>query len=139
LVWNASASAPLGLYAVTPGALPQAGDMVVAWVPEGARRLAAERRYIPVNVPLVKRVAAVPGDEVCAFREAAFVRGRRVATRRARDGRGRPMPWWSGCRLLHDGEYFLLMAETPDSFDGRYFGISKAQEIVGKAAPLWTY
>src|SRR3546814_1556457 len=30
LVWNASASAPIGLYAVTPGAPVGPGDMVIA-------------------------------------------------------------------------------------------------------------
>ena len=34
LVWNASASAPIGLYAVTPGAEGDPGDMVIARVPD---------------------------------------------------------------------------------------------------------
>jgi conjugative transfer signal peptidase TraF len=137
LVWNASASAPVGLYAVSPGALPRAGDMVIAWVPGPARRLAAQRHYIPINVPLVKRVAAVPGDDVCAIGEAIFVRGRLAALRRIADGMGRAMPWWNGCRRLGDGDYFLLMADSPDSFDGRYFGISTSRDIVGRATLLW--
>jgi len=137
LVWNASASAPVGLYSVSPGAPARAGDMVIAWVPENARRLAATRHYIPINVPLVKRVAAVPGDEVCAFGDAVFIEGRRVATRRAADGMGRAMPWWNGCRRLRDGDYFLLIADTPASFDGRYFGITHRRDIVGKAHLLW--
>jgi hypothetical protein len=33
LVWNASASAPVGLYRVSPGTVPEAGKMVAAWVP----------------------------------------------------------------------------------------------------------
>lgn len=138
LVWNASASAPVGLYAVSPDAALARGDMVVAWVPAPARKLAASRGYIPLNVPLVKRVAAVPGDEICAAGESIFVAGRRAALRRAADGRGRPMPWWTGCRTLGSGEHLLLMAGAPHSFDGRYFGITKADEIVGKARPLWT-
>jgi conjugative transfer signal peptidase TraF len=137
LVWNASASAPVGLYGVSPGANPDAGDMVIAWVPESARRLAATRRYIPINVPLVKRVAAVPGDEVCAFGDAVFITGRRVATRRVVDGMGRAMPWWNGCRTLRDGDYFLLMPGASASFDGRYFGTTHRRDIVGKAQLLW--
>jgi type IV secretory pathway protease TraF len=46
LVWNVSASAPVGLYAVLPGAISQRGDMVVARLPSVYRRLAAERRYL---------------------------------------------------------------------------------------------
>jgi conjugative transfer signal peptidase TraF len=137
LLWNASASAPLGLYLVSPGATPHAGDMVIARIPSVARDLAARRHYIPANVPLVKRVGAGPGDSVCALGKEIFVNGRWLAERRVLDGLGRPMPWWSGCTTLRDGSYFLLMAEVPDSFDGRYFGISRGDEIVGKARLLW--
>lgn len=136
-VWNASASAPVGLYAVSPGATPRAGDMVIAWVPQDGRRMAAMRRYIPMNVPLVKRVAAVPGDTVCALGPAIFIDGRRAAVRLAADGMGRAMPWWSGCRTLRDGDYFLLMDDAPASFDGRYFGITERRDILGKARLLW--
>src|SRR3546814_6357619 len=50
LVWNASASAPQGLYAVTPGAWVEPGEMVIARVPLRYRQLAAARRYLPMNV-----------------------------------------------------------------------------------------
>ena len=136
-VWNASASAPVGLYAVGDAAPLARGDMVIARMPDEFRMMAARRRYLPANVPLVKRVAAVPGDEVCAIGARVMVNGRIVARRRDRDGAGRPMPWWSGCAELRSGEYFLLMTDSPASFDGRYFGVSNAGDIVGRARLLW--
>lgn len=137
LLWNASASSRIGLYAISsPGHLG-AGDTAVAWAPTPARRLAAARHYLPANVPLVKRVAAVAGDRVCARRKAIFVKGRSVALRRARDPSGRKMPWWSGCRVLRPGEFFLLSPNAPDAFDGRYFGVTRNSQIVGKARLLW--
>ena len=136
LVWNASASAPVGFYAVTPPADVQPGEMVIALTSEPARSLAAERRYLPSNVPLVKRVRAARGDRVCAIGEAIRVNGRHVAARRRADSRGRPMPWWTGCRGLAQGEYFLLM-DNPDSFDGRYFGLTKGEDLLGTAVLLW--
>ena len=136
LVWNASASAPIGLYAVSPGATIARGDMVIAWPPREARRLAAERHYLPSNVPLLKRVAAIPGDRVCATEAMIWIENRRVAMRKERDRAGRAMPWWGGCVTLRNGELLLLNA-PPDSFDGRYFGPSRAVAIVGKATPLW--
>ena len=136
LVWNASASAPIGLYAVTPGASAEPGDMVIARVPGRFRRLAAERRYLPMNVPLVKRVAAQPGDEVCALGQEIFVNGRWTAERRLVDGQNRPMPIWSGCIRLHGHQLFLLM-DNPASFDGRYFGATEERDIIGKARLLW--
>ena len=136
LVWNASASAPVGLYLVTSPHDVRAGEMVIAWTPEPARSLAAERRYLPSNVPLVKRVGAVAGDRVCAIGEAIWVNGRHVGVRREVDGAGRHMPTWTDCRDLAAGEYFLLM-ESSDSFDGRYFGVTLKEDLVGRAMLLW--
>ncbi len=137
LVWNASDSAPRGLYRVYPGVAPARGDMVIAWAPQPFRRLAAERHYLPSNVPLVKRVAALAGDRVCTSGPAILVDDRVVARRLSADGSGRAMPWWQGCRTLGHGEYLLLM-DAPASFDGRYFGIMRQADLVGKARPLWT-
>ena len=137
LVWNASASSPMGLYRVTRARGVRAGDMAIAWAPAVARRLAAQRHYLPANVPLVKRVAASGGDRVCAAGEVVFVNGRFLALRRLSDGAGRPMPWWNGCRQLEDGELFLLASGSADSFDGRYFGITGPQDVVGRARLLW--
>ncbi|WP_255247210.1 S26 family signal peptidase [Sphingopyxis sp. GW247-27LB] len=137
LLWNASASAPVGLYAVGDGAAPVRGDMVIARVPAEFRMFAARRRYLPANVPLVKRVAAMAGDEVCAAGARVTVNGHIVARRLDRDGAGRPMPWWSGCAELAADEYFLLMTDSAASFDGRYFGITEAGDIVGKARLIW--
>lgn len=137
VVWNASASAPRGLYRVSPGAAISAGDTVIARTPAPWRALAARRHYLPSNVPLVKRVAATRGDRVCARGRTITINGTVAATRRSRDGDGRALPWWNGCRRLHNGEAFLLMAGKPDSFDGRYFGPTPARDIVGTARLLW--
>ncbi|WP_114952236.1 S26 family signal peptidase [Sphingosinicella terrae] len=137
LLWNASPSAPVGLYGVTAPASVGAGDMVIAWPPAEARHLAGRRGYLPVNVPLVKRVAAAPGDSVCAVGEAVFVNGRLAARRREADGVGRPLSWWTGCLRLRAGQYLLLMSDSPSSFDGRYFGVTAQRVLVGKARLLW--
>jgi conjugative transfer signal peptidase TraF len=138
LVWNSSASAPIGLYAVMPGAEADPGDMVIARVPDPWRMLAASRRYLPANVPLVKRVAAGPGDEICALGPEIFINGRWAAARLSADPHGRPLPSWNGCVRLHGHQFFLLMSSSPASFDGRYFGVTDGTQIVGKARPLWT-
>ena len=98
LVWNASASAPLGLYGVVHGQAVARGDLVLAEPPDAARRLAAERGYLPAGVPLVKRVAALPGDTVCGAGVAITINGRQVAERLSANSRGRPLPAWQGCR-----------------------------------------
>src|SRR5437016_5115480 len=54
LVWNTSASAPIGLYRVLSGAAVR-GDLVLVHTPDSIRKLADERRYLAYNVPLIKR------------------------------------------------------------------------------------
>lgn len=137
LVWNASASSPLGLYRVGRGDEARPGDMVVAWPPDFARELGARRHYLPRNVPLVKRVAAAAGDRVCAVGEAIFVNGRLSTLRRAADPSGRPMPWWTGCEDIAEGDVLLLTPEVADAFDGRYFGITTRRLVVGRARLIW--
>jgi len=137
LLWNASASAPIGLYLVDPGTLPDRGDWAIAWPPSHVRSLAASRHYLPTGVPLAKRVVASWLDTVCAIGPVIKVNGIKVALRREVDGRGRQLPLWQGCVQLEEGESFLLMSERPDSFDGRYFGVTQRSDIIGKATLLW--
>jgi len=137
LLWNATRSAPVGLYAVSPPREIAAGDLVIAWPPARAARLAAQRHYLPLGVPLVKRVAAIPGERICAA-GASLQAPRDVAVTRLRhDRKGRALPWWRGCGRLGTGQYLLLMATVRDSFDGRYFGPVSRERIIGKAHPLW--
>ena len=137
LLWNASASAPVGLYGVSPNSAVDVGNMVIAWPPASVRAMAATRHYLPRGVPLVKRIAAGPGDRICASGASISIDGRVVASRLTRDRQGRALPWWSGCRSLRDHQYLLLMAAIPDSFDGRYFGITNGFDIIGRARLLW--
>ncbi|GLS35455.1 chromosome segregation protein ParM [Mesorhizobium tianshanense] len=137
LVWNASASAHVGLYRIAAGS-PARGDLVLAHPPKSVSDLAAERGYLPRNTPLVKRLAALPGEHVCAFNDAIIIGGEIVAHRLATDGQGRSLPWWNECRQLADHEVFLLGGDKNRSFDSRYFGPVPAANIIGRLAPLWT-
>lgn len=136
LVWNASASAPIGLWSVAPNGQVAVGDHVLAWAPDPARRLAARRGYLPANVPMIKQVAALDGARVCAQDTSISVDGLVVATRRTADRQGRSLPWWIGCRRLSRGQ-MLLINRPIDSFDSRYFGPVEGKAIVGRARPLW--
>lgn len=136
LVWNASASVAVGLYRVVSGA-PERGDFVLVRLPKSVEKLAAIRGYLPAGVPLIKRIAAVAGDDVCAFDGAIIVNGELVARQRKVDQAGRSLPRWNECRELVQGEFFLL-GDAPDSFDSRYFGPVTSARVIGRLAPLWT-
>jgi conjugative transfer signal peptidase TraF len=137
VVWNSSASAPTGLYFVTSKSGLERGDMAALWLPPRARRIAAERRYLPHNIPAIKRVVAVAGDSVCALGSRISVNGQWIADRHAFDGKGHPMPWWQNCKRLGKDELFLLNEEAANSFDGRYVGISKLSDVIGEASLIW--
>jgi conjugative transfer signal peptidase TraF len=137
LVYNGSASAPIGWYRVLPAFPMHDGDLVLVPLPEPFATLAAERGYVPLSVPLVKRVAASAGAAVCASGGEVTIDGKLAADRLAADREGKELPAWSGCRRLSAGEIFLLMPDVPDSFDGRYFGPVAADAVIGRLEPLW--
>ena len=138
LVWNATASEPRGLYCIAPLTGLQAGDLVLVHPDPASAALYAERGYLPLGVPLLKRVGALGGMRVCEHGGDVTIEGRHVANTLPNDGRGRPMTSWSGCRVLSDGEFFALNGDVPTSLDGRYFGPLLLSSVIGRATPIWT-
>ncbi|MYZ49094.1 S26 family signal peptidase [Propylenella binzhouense] len=138
LVWNASASVPIGLYAVQPIERLEVTQLVVVRPPEPLAAFLSDGGYLGYGAPLLKRIAALPGQTVCREGAEVKVQGVTWAVARERDRIGRMLPTWSGCRRLRDGEVFLLNWDEPDSLDGRYFGPLPASSLAGRAVPLWT-
>lgn len=139
LMWNASASVPLGLYRIEPGAAPRVGDLVALRPSPALGRFVATRRYVEANALLIKPVAALPGAVVCRFGVRVTIDARAVAAALPRDRFGRPLPTWGGCHRLPIDQLFLIAPAHRDSFDSRYFGPVDRREIVGRALPLWTW
>ena len=137
LVWNASASVPIGLYAVDTIVDVHAGDLVVVRPPETLARFLADRGYLPRGVPLLKHVAALAGQSVCRIGRIVTVDAIEMGEARERDGRGRSLPVWQGCRVIAAGDVFLMNPQSANSLDGRYFGPLPGASIVGRAIPLW--
>lgn len=136
LLWNATASAPVGLYRLHPDRRLTVGDLVAVRPPAPIARVLAEGGYLPPGVPLLKRVAALAGTTVCRIGDTVTIEGNPVGTARPRDRRGRALPVWTGCRTLHAGEVILLNPH-PDSLDSRYFGPFPVASVLGRATPLW--
>ena len=91
LVWNATASAPRGLYFIVSPSGLQAGDLVLVQPDPANAALYAERGYLPLGVPLLKRVGALDGMRLCEDSGDVTIEGRHVANALPNDGRGRPM------------------------------------------------
>lgn len=139
LVWNASASLPLGFYRIVSPEHLRVGDLALVRMPGAWGRMFAERGYLPANVPLLKRIAAVTGSTICRHGAAVAIDGQQQAMALTVDRLGRPMPVWSGCHVLGAAEVFLLIGDHPASLDGRYFGATERAAVVGRAIPIWTF
>ena len=139
-VYNASDSVPVGWYRVDPagpqpGASP-VGSIVLIRLPEASASLAAQRGYLPIGIPLLKRVAAMAGQRVCIADRIVHIDGVTVAAARVADRAGRLLQAWPECRRLRHGELFLLSTTNTASFDSRYFGPVEASAVLGIAHPL---
>lgn len=138
LIWNASASAPIGLYLVQPADDLDVTDLVAASPPPLTAEFMADRGYLPLGAPMMKRVLALPGQTVCRRGLDIITFGAIIASARARDEAGRKMPVWQGCRRIGEDELFLMNVDVPDSVDGRYFGPFPRASIIGRARAVWT-
>jgi type IV secretory pathway protease TraF len=135
LVWNASNSAPVGLYFVEH-VLPRKGDLAIIRLPPRIGAFAHRRSILPASTYLLKPVAAVAGEHICRIGRTVLVQRMTAARIHFRDRLGRPLPSWRGCRQLVGSEVFLLASE-PQSFDSRYFGPLPADRAVGRAVRIW--
>ncbi|KTQ96343.1 peptidase S26 [Aureimonas ureilytica] len=138
LVWNASASVPIGLYTVHAIERPAIGDLVAYTPPADIDRFMVERGYIGAGVPLLKHIAGLPGQTVCRRGSTISVDGVALGDALDRDRLGRDLPVWQGCRRIATGDIFLMNAAVRDSLDGRYFGPLPRDHLVGTLRPVWT-
>lgn len=138
-IWNASASVPIGLYRIAPADTVEVTDLAVVLPPDPLATFLAERGYLPHGVPLLKRVLALGGTEVCREGTEITAYDTTYGTTRERDSRGRRLPNWQGCGTVAADEAFLMNWNAADSLDGRYFGPLPLSSIVGRAVPVWTF
>lgn len=114
--FNPTPSLPKGVYRIVPGA-PEKNDFVSFCLEGEFAELALERGYLepgscPSGLrPLLKRLAALPGDSVDP---SAF-------PTRSVDSHGRSMSPALVSGVVPSG-MALVLADHPGSFDSRYFG-----------------
>jgi conjugative transfer signal peptidase TraF len=137
-IWNTSNSVPIGLYRVQPATRLAVTELVAVQPPDLLAAFLDLNGYLPIGIPMLKRVLALPGQTVCRNGRTITVDGIEVGDAQERDGRGRPLPVWHGCRVIADGDVFVMNWQSADSLDGRYFGPLPASAIIGRAAPVWT-
>ena len=138
LLWNASASVPIGLYRLDPVDHLAIGDLVAVQPPAALSDFLDARGYLPRGVRLLKHVVALEGALVCRSGDRISVDHRLLGEAHAQDRNGRDLPIWQGCFRLGAGEVLLMNPDAPDSLDGRYFGPLPLTTITAQLTPLWT-
>ncbi len=137
-IYNPSPSAPIGFYRIKAVSNLKRGVYIVVPTPPAFREMAAKRQYLPINIPLIKQIFAIAGDEICRVNEGIFVNQELVALALKSDSKNRLLPIWQGCIILEENQFFALMND-PNSFDGRYFGALNISDIIGIATPIFTW
>jgi conjugative transfer signal peptidase TraF len=137
-IWNASPSVPVGLYRLQPVEHLAVTELVAIRPPEPLASFLDLNGYLPLGLPMLKRVLALPGQTVCRTGLTVSVDSVEMGQARERDGRGRPLPSWQGCLAVTANEVFVMNWQSGDSLDGRYFALLPASAIIGHALPVWT-
>jgi conjugative transfer signal peptidase TraF len=137
-IWNASGSIPIGLYRLQRAEDLRVTELVAIRPEDPLMGFLDLNGYLPIGVPMLKRVLALPGQTVCRTGSTVSVDHVEMGDALERDGRGRPLPVWKGCHVLSAGQVFVMNWSSADSFDGRYFGPISASTVIGQAIPVWT-
>jgi conjugative transfer signal peptidase TraF len=146
-----TASAPIGLWRAVPAAEPRVGDVARFCMGAEEARLTAGRPYAggrrggpcPHDTWMIaKPVVAAAGDTVVHTPDAVSVNGRALplSATRTRDSRGLAVPVAAYATfVLGAGEYWVHSPYADGSFDSRYLGVVRAEQMRGIVRPLLTW
>ena len=140
---NLSRSEPLGVYRAASSSTVHRGSLVgLCFDRELVARRYVRRGSCPNGLePVLKQVVAEEGDVVDTSERSVRINGRELeasATSRV-DSFGQTLehfPW--GRRRLSPGELWLF-SSRPRSWDSRYFGPRRMEEVVAVVEPLFTF
>lgn len=131
VLFNHSPSVPVGFYVRDYSDLTR-GMFVTVRARDVAPIQAAAHQYDEEGDRFIKRLAAVAGQHVCSDGRTLSVDGVDAAVVQSRAGGPQA---WVGCRTLAPSE-ILLLGDSADSFDGRYWGPIRDDLIEGVWRPL---
>ncbi len=148
VVINATPSMARGVWQQTDQPLARGVVVIACPPPTAILELGVDRRYLgdgdcPSRYePLIKPIAAVPGDTVMVRPDGVIeVNGAPLNNSRSLrdDEDGRPLSGVpAGTYTVAPGQVWLISTYSPRSFDSRYLGPVPIASIRGTVKPLWT-
>jgi conjugative transfer signal peptidase TraF len=148
---NHTESGPLGIWRAYPDRVPAVGDFARFCMRPDQARATAGRPYAggrrggacPFDTwMLAKPVVAGPGDTVVHAPGYVQINGRTLplSATRTRDSEGLAVPTAPyGRFVLGRGEFWVHSAYADGSFDSRYVGIVRAEQMRGTLRPVLTW
>ena len=134
---NISSSIPYGVYKRVDK-YPQKEDYILFCLEDELAKVSVERRYTTTgycsfqSAPIGKKVVAAQGDLVKISKDGIEVNGKLLSNTRPStyDLLERKMPEYSMYRYLDNNE-FIVASTKENSYDSRYFGIVRGEQIKG--------
>ena len=164
-VFNISESLPIGIYQKLEDKNFQKGDLVILDIPKERMDFMISRGYIDGNMlkTMLKRIEGVEGEtfkvltveelkgslfsennefssiEISSLPKKFLIKENKILGSISNfDSRGRQLPQIKSPLILNKDEFFV-MGESDNSFDSRYFGKIKKEEILYKVKPILTF
>jgi conjugative transfer signal peptidase TraF len=144
---NTTRSIPLGLYK-SVNQKPRKGAYVIFCPPKNEIfDIAMERGYIGVGLCvggygyMMKQVVALEKDKFLVSADGVSVNDTLLPFSQPllTDGLGRKLPQINQEKAEIPKNYLLLMSDSPNSFDGRYFGLINKKQVKSVIKPLYTW
>ncbi len=94
--------------------------------------------YVDHGIPhrVIKRIACAEDEDLATVRDTFYCNGRKVAVAKSQSLAGVKLPQFSYTGKIPMGMIFVT-GEHRDSFDSRYFGFLRKEEVKARAYPLF--
>lgn len=144
--FNISKSYPRGIYKSFSKKTIEHGDMLM-FCPEDTplMQTALKRGYVLRGYckggfyPLLKKVAALPGDRV-EVNDYVYINGKKMQKSKLykNDPNGNPLPRTKDSNLTVPKNYMFLLSDYHElSFDSRYLGVIGFHQVINHMKPIY--
>lgn len=143
---NTSDSIPKGLYRITASQPAKGGYVIFCPDTHNSFKEAVKRGYIEKGICpsgygyMMKKIVAARGDTVSTTKAGIVINHKILAFSSPKfvDGAHRTLhPWQVTLYTLKKNELLTMTDQDEWSFDGRYYGLIKTNQVKGMITPIW--